>query len=440
MTLIYVSIAVLATIIVIDIVHYVALWLFLRGFRSQEWKKSEVPFTPKTALLLTLRGADPFLYRCIEGIVNQDYPNYTVFLVVDSPNDPALEIAKNIVANTNCNSNVEFVVVTEHFTTCTLKCNSLVHAIQQLDSSYEIIAELDADVTPHRTWLAELVKPFADSEVVVASGLRWYIPQKNNFGSLVRYLWNAAAIVQQFLYHIPWGGTLAFRRKLIDDNDLICEWSRAFGDDTSIISSVKPNQKIVFVPSLIMENRETISLRAFFHWVERQLLSAKLHHPVWLAVPVQAVLINLPLVASFVMLVIAIFTSNTSAIIINIAALLTYWLGVFGTLPIMEYAIQSKLKERGRNFAELPTNASPNTEDAPVSAKSVTTIGSIIKTLIAVPLTQFVYAAALVGVYRLKKVHWRGVWYEIGADKSVKLIEFKPYVDSQSKSDASESL
>ncbi|MGL6194893.1 MAG: glycosyltransferase [Thermoguttaceae bacterium] len=431
------------SIVLVDVIHYIAVYIFLRGIRcrNSDAPNCHVADAPKTALFLTLRGADPFLYRCIEGIVNQDYPNYTVFLIVDSLNDPALEIAKDIVSHANCNCKVEFVVVTEHFTTCTLKCNSLVHAIVQLDSSYEIIAELDADVTPHSTWLSELVKPFSDPDVVVASGLRWYIPQKNNFGSLVRYLWNAAAIVQQFLYRIPWGGTLAFRKSIVEKGNLIQEWQNAFTDDASIVNVAnRVNGKVVFVPSLVMVNRETCTLNSFYHWVKRQLLCAKLHHPVWRAVPVQAVLINLPLVASFVLLVIAIFTSNTSAMIINIAALLAYWAGVFGTLPIMEYGIQRTLKERARQIAEQPTNELPNTEDFPFSAKSAATIGSITKTLIAIPLTQFVYAAALVGVYRLKKVHWRGVWYEIGADKSVKLIEYKPYVDTQSKSGRPESL
>jgi hypothetical protein len=57
------------------------------------------------------------------------------------------------------------------------------------------------------------------------------------------------------------------------------------------------------------------------------------------------------------------------------------------------------------------------------------TFGKTLRTFIAVPLTQLVYTSAMVGVHFLKRVEWRGVWYEIGKDKTVTLVEYIPYAD-----------
>ncbi|MDB9335702.1 glycosyltransferase, partial [Nodularia spumigena] len=50
---------------------------------------------PKTAVILCLRGADPFLPNCIEALLNQDYPEYDLKLIVDSPQDPAWQIVND---------------------------------------------------------------------------------------------------------------------------------------------------------------------------------------------------------------------------------------------------------------------------------------------------------------------------------------------------------
>ena len=54
----------------------------------------------------------------------------------------------------------------------------------------------------------------------VASGNRWYMPAEATAGSLVRYLWNAAAVVQMYWYGIAWGGSLAFKTKLLREAGL----------------------------------------------------------------------------------------------------------------------------------------------------------------------------------------------------------------------------
>ena len=401
------------TIIIVDVVHYGALFLFLRGISRREWKTPEEPFTPKTAVVLTLRGADPFLHRCVEGLLQQDYPNYTVFLVVDNADDPALPVVRNIVEKLQA-SNVEIIVVDEHFSTCTLKCNSLIRAVEALDESYEVVAILDADTNPHPSWLRCLVEPLSDTRFGAATGQRWYMPEKDSFGSLVRYLWNAAAVVQLYLYRIAWGGSLALRRNLFTEGNLLEHWRKAFTDEAAITTALNAcGTRTAFVPSLFMVNREICTLSSFHRWVKRQLLCAKIHHPAWNAVVGQAVLITIPLVTAFFLLLFSLVVGNYSAAAWSLASLVAYWGGVFCTLPIMERGIRNKLRERGESIKPW-------------------TFGTLWRTLAAIPLTQAVYTSALFWLHFMKRVEWRGVWYEIGNDKTVRLVEYVPYAKIKS--------
>ena len=412
MTILHFAIANFVLVVCIHIVAYGILFFYLRCIASQGWSTPAVPFTPKTAVILTLRGADPFLNRCIEGLLKQDYPNYTVFLVVDSDSDPALHVVQDIVKKLQPN-NVEVVIVDEHLKSCTLKCNSLCYVTKDIDPSYEVVAILDADTNPHPNWLRSLVEPLSDARFGAATGQRWYIPEKDNFGSLVRYLWNAASVVLCYFSRITWGGSLALKRDLFVKGNLLEGWRNAFTDDASISSALHASgMKSVFVPSLFMVNRETCTLLSFYRWVKRQLLCVKLHHPTWGVVIAHGVLIMLPLVAMLLLVIYAVIYQDYAIFAWSVGSFVLYGVGVFGTLPIMERGIRNKLRERNEPLSPW-------------------TWSKALRMLIAVPLTQCVYISALFWLHFMKKVEWRGVWYEIGKDKSVRMIEYIPYVEVQ---------
>jgi len=44
----------------------------------------------------------------------------------------------------------------------------------------------------------------------------------------------------------------------------------------------------------------------------------------------------------------------------------------------------------------------------------------------------------MVGVHFLKRVEWRGVWYEIHKDNTIQLIEYIPYAEVQKNEATSE--
>ena len=95
------STAVLMTAIVLiafSLLHFMFSWGFAKSLRK--WKPS-VPLPdeqcPKAVVILPLRGDDPTLRDCIEGLLSQDYPDYAIRVVIDHRDDPAWSVVEEVV-------------------------------------------------------------------------------------------------------------------------------------------------------------------------------------------------------------------------------------------------------------------------------------------------------------------------------------------------------
>ncbi len=426
---IWTAVGVFALILVIVVVHYVSMFAFLRKMWRKEWTTPVTPFEPKAAVILTLRGADPSLSRCVEGVLRQKYRDYTIFFAVDHLSDPALPVVEKLLTNSELPENpsrkCEIVVIEEHLETCALKCNSLVHVISTQEADFEVVALLDADTRPSEGWLRQLVEPLSDSRFSATSGLRWYVPERDNWGSLIRMLWNVAAVNQMVFSQIPWGGSLAIRRNVFFEGGLLERWKYTFTDDVSLLSVIYGMGKRVMVtPSLLMLNRETCRLSAFYPWVKRQLMMAKLYHPKWGVVVGQAFFLSAPLGIVFALGLYGLRLGNGTLTAWSFGGFALYILGVLGAFVIMDGSVRKYLRTQGESVSRQ-------------------TVRGLLKTMISIALTQIVYTFAICGVFRLKNIAWRGVWYRIGRSGNVQLVEYIPYAEVEREKppvDSQESL
>ena len=382
----------------------------LRGFRRPLPTNDQCP--PAT-VILCLRGPDPFLPRCLAGIFQQDYPRYDVLIIVDHPTDEAGKIAAEEVAKHGA-TNVQIVPLKNPSGTCSLKCSSIVQAVGMLRPEVEFIAQLDADVIPHRSWLRELAGGLQPENVGAATGNRWYMPDDVSFGSLVRYYWNAAAIVQMYWYSIAWGGTLAVKTKVLRETELLKRWSQAFCEDTMLFAELKKHRlKVNFVPSLLMINREDCDLGGYFRWVCRQLLTARLYHPGWLLVVNHGLWTSLLPAVAAVGGIVAAIRGDWPAATWLWGGLLAYEIGVLLLLPPMEFTARSIARERNELYQWFPW----------------------IKITLAVPamLTlQVVYFWALLSTQFVRVVDWRGVRYRIQGPFKIEMEAYHPYQSAPS--------
>jgi len=397
------------------------VWALVRALcRGKQQPEAGGP-CPKAAVVLCLRGADPFLADCIEAILDQDYPQYDVRVVVDCHEDPAWEVVEEVVRRRQA-ANVQIRPLAERRDTCSLKCSSVVQAVSELDESYEVVALLDADTIPHPGWLRQLVAPLADERVGAATGNRWYMPADATWATLVRYVWNSAAVVQMFWHRIAWGGTLALKMEVLRDCDLLERWGRAFCEDTMLHRVLRQRgQRVAFVPSLMMVNREACDMLGYFHWVRRQMLTARLYHPRWPAVVGHGLITSLLQAAAVVVLLVVLLGGHWEAAAWVGGGLACYLASMAVMLVPMEIGVRRIVHSRGETSGWL-------------------TAGTMAKVLAAIPLTQVIYAAVLVSALTVRTVEWRGVSYRIDGPWKIRLIRYAPYETGNSTADAMASL
>ena len=382
--------------------------VFLLYLRLSQKKSLPDDQLPKTAVILCLRGADPFLTNCLRSLLNQNYPQYDLKLIIDSQEDPAWKIATDTIQEQRA-TNVQISPLRIARQNCSLKCSSLLQAVSELDDSYKVVALVDADTVVHRNWLRELVSPLAHPKVGATTGNRWYLPTGRYWGSLVRYVGNVSTVVQMYLFRIPWGGTLAVKTELLRQTGLLDKWGQAFNEDTMIRKVLqKHGMQVKFVPSLIMLNREECELPSLKYSLMRQLLCSRLYHPLWLAVISDAISSILQPTLVIVLFLAALLTGEW-----NVAALLfgcfsIYTLGLLFMMLVLEQGVQQVIRKHGEPMTKL-------------SALTV------LKMLIAIPLTQWVYGIAMVLSLGMRRVNWRGVSYQIKGPWGIRLVEYRPY-------------
>jgi hypothetical protein len=383
-----------------------AVWChrFVRMFYNRKPLPTADAELPKVAVVMTLRGADPFLDRTLQGLTQLDYPQYDIRIIVDNQADPAWDLVHRIVAERGCR-NVTIEELSERRTTCSLRMSSLIQAVSGLDSSYGVVAIVDADVVTHPTWLREMVNPLANPEVGATSGVRWFMPEDSNAGSLVRYIWNAAAVAQMHAFGIGFGGSLCVRTDLLRDADILDKWSRIMFEDTFTVNEVQSlGSKLEFVPAATMVNRESIDLPGCTKFISRQVLNARMYHRSWPAIAAYALLSVVALNGAALVGAVALAVGDFAEAGALGAAAAVYVVGMAHLLIISELAArQGALKRR----EPIP----------PLSWKLVW----------AGFLTHYVYLAGVVMALRVKVIEWRGIKYNLGGPRKVHLVEYSPY-------------
>ena len=377
---------------------------------------------PKAAIIMSLRGADPFLPDCIEGLLNQDYPDYIVCLVIDNRDDPAYTILSDSRFD-KYRSRLNIQILEKPLSSCSLKCASQVQAIRSLPKDIEIFAFADADIIPYPRWLLSLVLPLQTKESGAATGNRWYLPDDNpGFGTIVRYVWNSAAMISMYWLRIPWGGSMAIKRVLFDKTDILEHWENALCEDTSLNEYLKKlHLKLAFAPSLIMFNHENCSLASFLTWETRQILNNRLHHPMWFAIVAHAfgmvgiVLLNL------IMLVITIIYGDNFAGTLLLSGLVLYSIVITGLLAIMEYRMAMIASKRGIQSNWL----NPRT---------------IMLVLVAIPIAHFLHPLIVTRALRATMVEWRGIQYRIVGPGKISMVNYSPFINKDNDKARRESI
>lgn len=111
---------------------------------------------PSITVLITLRNSKDTIKKCIESVLNIDYPNYKVYVVDAFSNDGSYEILKEFGKKIELHQLKGWAPTAYNW------------AIDRIDTEY--IALIDADCTVPRDWLEKLIKGFDEKDVVETAG------------------------------------------------------------------------------------------------------------------------------------------------------------------------------------------------------------------------------------------------------------------------------
>lgn len=373
--------------------------------------KASVPDSklPSAIIILAVRGSDPKLRETIQRLLMLDYPKYRLHILVDSETDPALEIIKEAVEKRPELISMSFLR-TPPSSTCSLKCGSLAQAFEEVASEAEVLAFIDGDALPNSNWLRDLVAPLRDHGIGVTTGNRWYVCSQGIVGSLVRFYWNAAAVVQVWFNGIVWAGSMAMRTEFMHKSGLIDEWKTSLSVDGSITRCLKKRtERVQFVPRVMVAIREETTLKSFIVWVRRQMVAALTSGEGWASIVSHGLLIASLQLIPLTILLTSLDTSDLQPSIWALASLCLYWGSGFVLADLLDHKVESTLKSVSQDFIQ--------------STRRI----SRLKRFGAMLLTNAIYPYVLTTAVFCREVSWRGIRYRLGKHGKVEMLNYQPY-------------
>ena len=374
------------------------------------------------AVLMSLRGNDPSLRGSIEGALSQNYGDqYLVRIVIDHESDPSLALLEDLQKNHPHGRRLNYSILQSPLKTCSLKCHSLSQAAADLPPEIEYIALLDADVRPHRTWLAELTAPLSNQGVGGVTGTQWFEPPVGaGVGTWLRSVWNGGATILTIHFANPWAGSFAMRRSDLNASGLVDSWQKSMVDDGPIRAAMQSiDKEIRFAPSLVMVNREHCTLSYTFRWAARMLTWSRLYEPTFWITILHASFSNVVMLINFAVLASGLIGwLPKAAIWISLVALIFAGIQCAAAFCVARSCVDASAKLRSENLSPLASRHWFWGFSLAAPAHLMFGWGC---------------AAALL----TKEIAWRGIRYRLKARGEVERLNYLPFAESETKADHS---
>lgn len=393
----------IAWMMLLCLVQIGMLWKYVRTLRRAFAPLPKDGHYPPMLAVLCLRGADPFLRECLMRLLESDYPDLRIRIVVDSEADPALPQVKQILSDLQ-RSSVELMILKERLPHCSGKVSGLLMATENLPDDCEIVAWIDGDSMLHRTAFQELAQGLRDPSVGAVSGNRWYLPPDASLSGVTRMLWNGFAVPAMNLFGLLWGGCMAARASDFRDPGLRHLLAHSFIEDSTISTWVRSSGRSTqFVASAMLLNRESISLRDYYRFATRQLFTVRIDNSRWRWLALHMLTLNMTIL----------FT------LLPMAMPSLYWWRYFtvmyfvlmGTsllaIPIGHQHVKKVLAARGEHVPRI-------------------SLGQWILFPMATLLPNQLNLLSTLNTYFIRKLTWRGITYRFGSNPKCTIVDVQP--------------
>ena len=365
------------------------------------------------SVLLAIRGCDPGLRKTLIRLLEQDYRNFNIHLIVDHKSDAAWNLVHQVKSEFDLSGRMKIHEMTKPLKTCGLKCSSLLQGLNHIENKTKYLVLLDADVTPHSTWLGQLIAPLKDEKIGVVTGNQWFEPEKATPGSVLRSLWNAGALVPTAILSNPWAGTFAMRMEDVRRARLPKIWRKSIVDDGPIRRALQPlGLSIYFSPSLIMVNREKCTFGYVNRYVTRMLTWSRIYETTFVNTVVHAIITFVFFATAILILAAALKNGDVvPAVLMGTGMLLSSLLTTVAFL-VVRNAVAFSIGLRGDSLKRI-------------------SFMHVIKLILLTPVAQLIYGMSCFRACLTQRIQWRQITYELRGRSQVKMVRYQPWIANE---------
>ncbi len=216
----------------------------------------------KTLVIVPCRGIDFGLAENLASITHQEYENYKVMAVVDSEDDLAVPAIRD--------TGIEYMI-----SSCESKGSGKVRAIASAimkfpDFDAYVIA--DSDILAPKNWLNSLLQPLIHEKYGLSTTFPYFSPE-GGFWSHFKTAWGLVGqgMMESDITVFGWGGSLAFRKELLEDEYSLEDFASDVSDDMALTRICKrKSMKIAYVKEATVNIRSPDDWPVFREWSLRQ--------------------------------------------------------------------------------------------------------------------------------------------------------------------------
>ena len=117
-----ISIAISILLAVSAVIHFVIAFYFRTIVMLQPEESVPENSEGLASIILAVRGCDPGLRNTLIKLLDQDYQNYEIHLVVDHPKDSAWDIVQSVKSEFDIHRRLSVHQMGKPLKTCGLKC------------------------------------------------------------------------------------------------------------------------------------------------------------------------------------------------------------------------------------------------------------------------------------------------------------------------------
>lgn len=237
---------------------------------------------PRVALVIPCKDADPELEDNLRRHFQHDYPDYRIIFTLADPDDPACPVIRRII-DTERSASLQrrpaSMVIAPRLADCVEKVSNQIAAFQAVGADVDVLVCVDADGLPRdRDWLMALVASL--ERCSVASGFRWYIPDRPSFVGYLQSAWDANWCLGHARGKTVWGGAMAFTRATYSRLHFEDHLRSALTDDLVLQRCThRAGENTGFTPGAMVISRPAQRFMDFFRWAVRQSQIVRLVAP-----------------------------------------------------------------------------------------------------------------------------------------------------------------